>query len=177
VVLPPQSRIFSEPGALFHKDVLVKTETNMPGGFLSGLKRTFLLGESMFRPSFDNPTNEPRRVVLSPSFPAKLQVLPLDEWGSVIARKGSFLAATREYEMEVAFRGSMKAGFFGGQGFILQRYTTKEAQNTLFLYGGGVVQEYTLAAHDAIHVTAGSLLCFQVRRLPDPSRHRQEGWV
>jgi uncharacterized protein (AIM24 family) len=60
-------------------------------------------------------------VCLATSFPAKLLRLKLEDMGgSVIAQKGSFLASDATVNVNIEFTRSIKAGFFGGEGFILQ---------------------------------------------------------
>jgi uncharacterized protein (AIM24 family) len=78
-------------------------------------------------------------VAFSSPFPGKIKPVDLREWkGAIIAQKDSFLCAPRGTNVDIAFTRRIGAGFFGGEGFILQRIT---GDGGAVLRGSGAIWE------------------------------------
>ena len=92
-------------------------ETNMKGGFLKGIGRMFA-GESLFMATYaaQRPGVE---ITLASSFPGEIRVFEVGAGKEYIAQKNAFLCATPGVELSAYVTGA-KAGFFGGEGFVLQ---------------------------------------------------------
>lgn len=84
----------------------------------------------------------------------------LDEFeeSSLICQRGAFLASNPTVNIEMEFTKSLKAGFFGGQGFILQRLT---GQGDVLIKGGGTIVCKELEEGQSLRVTSGSIVCFE----------------
>ncbi|MBG7609228.1 MAG: AIM24 family protein, partial [Anaerolineae bacterium] len=77
--------------------------------------------------------------------------------GQVLCQKDSFLCAAQGTDIEVAFTKRLGAGFFGGEGFILQRLT---GDGMVFVHAGGTVIEKDLAAGESLRVDTGCIVAF-----------------
>jgi uncharacterized protein (AIM24 family) len=86
-----------------------------------------------------NNAREKQKVAFAAPYPGKIVAIDLDQFnGQVLCQKDSFLCAARGTEIEVAFTKKLGAGFFGGEGFILQRLT---GDGLVFVHAGGTVIE------------------------------------
>lgn len=112
--------LVSEAGAMGWMSDYIAMDTNMKGGLLGGLGRAFS-GESVFLNTFTSQADN-TLIAFPSSFPGKIIAKELQEGETMIAQKGAFLAATSSVKLEVAFSKKIGgAGFFGGEGFILQK--------------------------------------------------------
>lgn len=146
----------SEGGAMGWMTSNIKMDTNMKGGLMGGLGRAFS-GESVFLNTFTSQGGE-GHVAFPSSFPGKIVDLQLAPGESIIAQKGAFLAGTSDVKLEIAFKKKLGAGFFGGEGFILQKIT---GPGQTFLEFDGHVEEYTLAAGETLLVDTGNVAMFE----------------
>ncbi|HET9425087.1 MAG TPA: AIM24 family protein, partial [Gemmatimonadaceae bacterium] len=89
----------------------------------------------------------------------KIQPMDLREWGgTVIAQKDAFLCAARGVDVSIAFSRRIGAGFFGGEGFILQRL---QGDGLAFVHASGTLIEHTLAAGETLRVDTGCLVAME----------------
>ncbi len=146
----------SEGGAMGWMTNNIKMDTNMKGGLFGGLGRA-LSGESVFLNTFTSQGGE-GHVAFPSSFPGKIVDRQLAAGETVIAQKGAFLAGTSDVKLEVAFKKKLGAGFFGGEGFILQKIT---GPGMTFLEFDGHVEEYNLAAGETLLVDTGNVAMFE----------------
>ena len=96
-----------------------------------------LTGESIFMTHFTNRGNGKKRVAFAAPYPGK--ILPIDMSkmnGELLCQKDAFLAAALGTELGIAFNKRLGAGFFGGEGFILQRL---RGDGMIFIHAGGTV--------------------------------------
>jgi uncharacterized protein (AIM24 family) len=132
----------------------------MLGKLFSGAKRV-LSGDTFFITTFANATNARRRVAFSSHFPGKIQPVDLREWGGqIIAQKDSFLCAPRGTNVDVAFTRRIGAGFFGGEGFILQRIS---GDGVAVLHASGALWEKTLAPGEVLRVDTGCIVAMEAQ--------------
>lgn len=146
----------SEGGAMGWMTHNMKMDTNMKGGLLGGLGRAFS-GESVFLNTF-TAQGGAGHVAFPSSFPGKIVDRQLAAGESIIAQKGAFLAGTEDVKLEIAFRKKLGAGFFGGEGFILQKIT---GPGQTFLEFDGHVEAYDLQAGETLLVDTGNVAMFE----------------
>jgi uncharacterized protein (AIM24 family) len=84
-------------------------------------------------------------------------VFELPAGQSVLAQRDSFVCATNTVQLNVAFVKKLGAGFFGGEGFILEKLT---GPGTVFIHGGGDFVEFTLKSGETLQVDTGCIVAF-----------------
>src|SRR5690348_2548601 len=164
ITLDPGEMVLAEAGAMMYmQDGIVMNTTldpNAQGGGLmnklfQGAKRA-LSGDTFFVTTFANAANSRQDVAFSSHFPGKIRPVDLREWGGVIiAQKDAFLVAARGANVTIAFTRRIGAGFFGGEGFILQRI---EGDGLAFLHASGTLHEITLRAGESLRVDTGCIV-------------------
>lgn len=124
---------------------------------LSVGKRMFT-GESLFMTHFTNVSEGKRRLAFAAPYPGKIIAIDLDEArGELICQKDAFLAAALGTEISIAFNKKLGAGFFGGEGFILQRL---RGDGMAFIHAGGTIVEKRLEGQKLL-VDTGCLVAFE----------------
>lgn len=159
VDLEPGQILRAETGSLLYMTDGVELETSLGGGLSAGLKR-YMTGENMFISDFKYHGEEGTAgtVALGTEFPSKvIRVTLADYGGALICQKGAFLCGTHLTGMEMEFTRSFKTGFFGGEGFVLQRLT---GQGDAFIKAGGALIRRELAEGETLRVTSGALVAF-----------------
>ena len=147
----------AEAGTMTYMEDGIEMQTGMGGDVFSGFKRMFT-GESFFITTFVNNDRRKRHVAFAAPYPGKIVAFDLDQFnGQVLCQKDSFLCAARGTEIEVAFTKRLGAGFFGGEGFILQRLT---GNGLVFVHAGGTIIEKDLTAGETLRVDTGCLVAF-----------------
>ena len=157
--LAPGQSVRAEAGSLAYMSSGVEMDTNLVGGIGASFKR-ILAGSSLMLTDFTYKGSEGSgRVVFSPEHPSKVIPLRLaDHSGTIICAKDSYLCSEPQLTLEVAFVQKMSFGFFGGEGFVLQKIT---GDGLVLLKGGGVVIEKTLEADEEIRVSTGNLMAME----------------
>ena len=130
-------------------------DSNTRGGLLKGLGRA-MSGESIFMTTYTSPRDH-AEIAFGSSFPGKIIPLTLREQESKIVQKTAFLAAEDSVQLKMHFRKKLGAGFFGGEGFILQRVS---GPGTAFLEIDGDIVEKELAPGETIKVDQGYIAAF-----------------
>ena len=134
--------------------------TNPDGGlmgkFLSAGKRA-LTGESVFLTHFTNSSPNKRRVAFAAPYPGHIMPINLSATGGeLICQKDAFLCAAFDTQLDIAFSKRLGAGFFGGEGFILQRL---RGDGMAFIHAGGSVVKKELS-NEMLRVDTGCLVAF-----------------
>jgi uncharacterized protein (TIGR00266 family) len=143
----------AEAGAMMFMTEAIEMDARMEGGFLGGLKRKLLAGESFFITHFRAPGGA-GKVAFAGPYPGK--IIPLEmAGGQVLCQKDSFLCAIGDLDLSIAFTRRIGAGFFGGEGFILQKI---EGTGQLFIHSGGTIVPMQLAAGERLKVDTGCLV-------------------
>lgn len=147
--------IYTQSGGMTWMSEGISMETNMKGGFLKGIGRMFA-GESLFMATYtaQRPGVE---ITLAASFPGEVKVLEVGNGREYIAQKNSFLCATPNVALS-AFVTGVKTGLFGGEGFVLQKYS---GQGLAFLELDGTIVEKELAPGEKIKVDTGNIAFFE----------------
>ena len=147
--LMPGEVVYSQTNSMCWMNDAIEMDTHTGGGFLAGLKRSFT-GGSFFITDFIARGNG--HVAFAPRFPGTIMPVTLAPGQSLICRKETFLCAEKSVGLELAWQKRLGAGFFGGEGFILQRVT---GPGTVFLDLSGEVVEKILAPGERLLVHAG----------------------
>lgn len=148
--------MFTESGGMSWMSDGIEMATNTRGGLMAGLGRA-LAGESLFMTTYTC-TAPQAFMVFTPEAPGKVIDIKLEAGQSLIAQKDAFMCAENTVQMEMHFRKKLGAGFFGGEGFILQKVT---GPGTVFFEIPGEVKGYTLKAGQRIKVDPGHIAMFE----------------
>lgn len=164
VELDPGEGVRAEVGTMTYMENGIKMDTTTGGdGLLGGLFKGFkraLTGESFFVTTFvyNGPVGSKGHVGFAAPYPGK--IIPLDMGrlgGEFLCQKDSFLCAASGTEIEIAFTKRFSAGFFGGEGFILQRLV---GDGLAFVHAGGTIIEKDLGPGESISVDTGCIVAF-----------------
>ena len=157
VELDPKETVLAEVGTLLYLDEGIEMQTTTGGGIWKGFKR-MLTGDSFFITHFMNTSPKKRRAAFAAPFPGK--IIPLDlkrAGGEFLCQKDSFLCAAKGVDIDIAFTKKLGAGFFGGEGFILQKLT---GDGLAFIHAGGTIIERQLKDGESLRVDTGCLVGF-----------------
>lgn len=132
--------------------------TGTGGGLFSGFKR-MLGGGGFFLTTFTNEASNAAKIGFSAPYPGKVIPIELSEHGGqLMAHKDSFLCASSDTKVDIAFTKKFSAGLFGGDGFILQRLT---GNNLAFVHAGGTLIQKELRPGEILRVDTGCLAAFE----------------
>ncbi len=169
ITLDHGERVVAEAGAMMFMqdgiDMQTTLDPNEEGGgmmgkLLGGAKRA-LGGDSFFMTTFTNQGSPPRDVAFAAVTPGKIHPIDLKNWGGkIVAQRDAFLCAARGIHVSVAFSKRLGAGFFGGEGFILQRI---EGDGLVFLHASGTLHEMQLSPGEKVRVDTGCIVAFDER--------------
>jgi uncharacterized protein (TIGR00266 family) len=166
VELDPGETVIAEAGAMNYMDNGITFEAKMGDGskpdsgifgkLLDAGKRV-LTGESIFMTHFSNTDRSKRRVAFAAPYPGKIIPVDMSKIGQeLLCQKDAFLCAALGTEVSIAFTKRLGTGFFGGEGFILQRL---KGDGMVFIHVGGTVVAKELK-NDTISVDTGCLAAF-----------------
>ncbi len=153
--LRPGEGIYAEAGSMVNMSGSFTMESELKGGIISGLKRA-VTGESIFLTRF-TPGDSAGFVSFAGTMPGRIFPVTVGQEREFVARKESFLCCSEEVELEIAFTDKIRAGLFGGEGFILQRMAGK---GTVFLHCCGDIIEMTLKPGEVVKVQTGLVVGF-----------------
>jgi uncharacterized protein (TIGR00266 family) len=167
IELDPMEAAVAEAGGMMYMDDGIEMETifgdgsQQTSGFmgaLMGAGKRLLTGESLFMTIFQNRGQGKKRVAFGAPYPGKIIPVHLAEiGGELIAQKDSFLCAAKGVSVGIAFTKKIGAGFFGGEGFIMQRL---QGDGWAFLNAGGNIHERVLAPGQVLRVDTGCIVAF-----------------
>jgi len=166
VDLDPGETVIAEAGAMNYMDDGIVFEAKMGDGskpddgllgkLLNAGKRA-LTGESIFMTHFTNTDNQKRRVAFAAPYPGKIFPIDMSKVrGELLCQKDAFLCAALGTEVGIAFTKRLGAGFFGGEGFILQRL---RGDGMAFVHAGGTVIVKKLK-NERLRVDTGCIVAF-----------------
>ena len=166
VELDPGETVVAEAGAMNYMGDGITFEAKMGDGsntddgimgkLLSAGKRV-LTGESIFLTHFTNTGSGKQRVSFAAPYPG--QIIPIDmakHGGLFLCQKDAFLCAAKGTKVSIAFTRRLGSGFFGGEGFILQKL---EGDGMAFAHAGGTVVSKELDG-EVIRVDTGCIVGF-----------------
>ena len=165
VELDPGETVIAEAGAMCYLEDGIEFETKMgdgstpSGGFFGALAtigRRVISGESIFMTHFTHRGGSgKKRVAFAAPYPGK--IVPIDlatVGGEILCEKHAFLCAALGTQLGIAFTKKLGAGFFGGDGFILQRVA---GDGLAFIHAGGTIIRRELRG-DGLRVDTGCLV-------------------
>ena len=166
VELDPNETVIAEAGSMTYVEDGITFESKMGDGsepnsgffgkLLSAGKRA-LTGESLFITHFTNQSHKKRKVAFAAPYPGKIIPLDLSKLGQeIICQKDSFLAAALGTKISIMFNQKLGAGFFGGEGFILQRL---QGDGMAFMHAGGTIVEKKLE-NETLRIDTGCVVAF-----------------
>src|SRR2546426_2464084 len=168
VELDPGEAAVAEAGAMFYMEDGIAMETVFGDGSqqqtsfvdaLIGAGKRLLIGESLFMTVFMNTGQGKKHVSFGAPYPGKIVPIKLSEvGGELLAQKDSFLAAAKGVSVGIAFQKRLGAGFFGGEGFIMERLN---GDGWAFVHAGGMLIERTLGPGELLRVDTGCLVALQ----------------
>jgi len=125
-------------------------------GKLLGAGKRLITGESLFTTVYTNGGSSKQRVAFAAPYPGKIIAMDLKQMGGLlICQKDSFLAAARGVQIGIHFQQKLSVGFFGGEGFIMQKL---EGDGMAFVHAGGTVVKRTLQPGQTLLVDTGCLV-------------------
>ena len=130
----------------------IEMDTHTGGGMFAGLKRAFG-GGSFFITDY-TAARGTGDVAFAPRFPGQILAMKLAAGQSLVCRKETFLCAETGVSLDIVLQQRLGAGFFAGEGFILQKVT---GPGTVFLDLSGEVVEKSLASGERLRVHAGHI--------------------
>ncbi|GAA4019173.1 TIGR00266 family protein [Hymenobacter fastidiosus] len=168
IELDPNETVIAEAGAMVYMEEGIAFETKMGDGsdpdqgvlgklFSAGTR--LLTGESLFMTHFTHRGHTAKsRVAFSAPYPGTIIPLDLSTLsGGLIVQKDGFLAAARGTKIGIHFNQRFGAGFFGGEGFILEKLT---GDGKAFIHAGGTVIEKRLN-NEILRVDTGCIVAFE----------------
>lgn len=166
VELDPGETVIAEAGAMNYIDQGITFEALMGDGskpeggifdkLLDAGKRV-LTGESIFMTHFTNKGQGKRRAAFASPYPGKIISINMAEVGEeLICQKDAFLCAALGTEVSIAFNRKLGSGFFGGEGFILQKL---RGNGMAFVHACGTIIKKELN-NETLRVDTGCLVAF-----------------
>lgn len=166
VELDPGETVIAEAGAMNYMEDGITFESKMGDGsdpeegFMGKLfsaGKRMITGESMFITHFTNHASGKKRVAFSAPYPGTIIALNMAEiGGQIICQKDAFLAAALGTGISITFNQRLGTGFFGGEGFILQKLT---GDGMAFVHAGGTVIQKELRG-ETLRLDTGCLVAF-----------------
>ena len=148
--------MYTQSGGMAYQTEGIKMHTNARGGVMKSLGRMFA-GESIFMANYTAEVDG-AMVAFATTVPGALVPVDLRNIpNGLIMQKGAFLCAEQSVETSVAFTKKFSAGFFGGEGFILQK---AKGNGVVFLEVDGDVIEKELAPGEVLKVDTGNVVAF-----------------
>jgi uncharacterized protein (TIGR00266 family) len=166
IELDPGETVIAEAGAMNWMDDGIAFETRLGDGSPSrggvfgklwNVGKRMVTGESIFMTHFTNTRSAKKRVAFAAPHPGRIVPVDLAEMGGqLLCQKDAFLCAALGTRVGIAFTKRLGAGFFGGEGFILQRLS---GDGMVFVHAGGTLSQRALR-DETILVDTGCIVAF-----------------
>ena len=125
-------------------------------GKLLGAGKRLVTGESLFTTVYTNGAVQKRKVAFAAPYPGRILAMDLRSLGgTLICQKDAFLCAARGVSLGIFFQKKLGVGFFGGEGFIMQKL---EGNGLAFVHAGGTILKRELRASETLMVDTGCLV-------------------
>ena len=167
VELDPGEAAVGEAGSMMFMDAGISMDTvfgdgsAQQGGFfgkLLGAGKRLITGESLFTTIYTNQANRKQRVAFAAPYPGK--IVPMDLralGGTLICQKDAFLCAARGVSLGIALQQRLSTGFFGGEGFIMQKL---EGDGLAFVHASGTIVQRELGVGETLLVDTGCVMAY-----------------
>jgi uncharacterized protein (TIGR00266 family) len=156
IELQPNETVYADAGTMVYMTGNTVMQAKAKGGVLKSLARSMLTQENFFLTEFTT-SGAPGVVAVAGPVPGSIIPREVGPGRSLMAQKGAFLAADNNIELSTAFQKKLSAGFFGGEGFILQKFT---GQGTVLLHAAGEFIEMNLQPGQNVRVDTGCVVCW-----------------
>jgi len=167
VELDPGETVIAEAGAMNYMEDQISFEAKMGDGSkphqglfgkLLDVGKRALTGESIFMTHFTNQGMGKKRVSFAAPYPGKIICIDLkDHHQSILCQTDSFLCAALGTNVSIAFQRKLGTGFFGGEGFILQKLS---GDGKAFVHAGGTIVRKELQG-ETLRVDTGCIVAFE----------------
>lgn len=166
IELDPQESVIAEAGAMMMMDSGISMQTifgdgsdSNQGGFMGKIfnaGKRVITGESLFMTAFTNNGFGKQHVAFASPYPGRIIPLDLNQLGGkIICQKDAFLCAAKGVSIGIDFRKKLSVGFFGGEGFIMQKL---EGYGKCFIHAGGTIHKRNLMPGEVLRVDTGCLV-------------------
>ncbi len=167
VELDPGEAAIGEAGSMMFMDGGIAMDTvfgdgsAQTGGFfgkLLGAGKRLVTGESLFTTVYTNQATGKQRVAFAAPYPGKILAMDLRQLGgTLICQKDAFLCAARGVSLGIAVQQKLSVGFFGGEGFIMQKL---DGDGLAFVHAGGTVVKRQLQPGELLLVDTGCVVAY-----------------
>ena len=165
VLMAPNTAFIGEQGAMMYMDENIDVTSVLGDGsaskfgaigrFIKAIKRSFT-GESLFSSRYQNNAKIVQRIAFATPGVSKIIGIDLTALGGeLICQKGAYLAGEAGIEVKLAWQKRLRVGFFGGEGFIMQRIV---GNGITFISASGALKEMTLTPGQTLKVDSGCLV-------------------
>ena len=148
--------VYTQAGGMSWMTEGIQMESNMRGGLGKAFGRMFS-GESLFMATF-TATRQDDEITFASTMPGQIMKFDIRPDYEIIAQKGAFLCAEPSVQLSTFFTRGVKGGLFGGEGFILQRFS---GDGAVFCEMDGSVREINLAPGELLRVDSGNIAAFE----------------
>lgn len=167
VELDPGEAAVGEAGSMMFMDAGITMDTvfgdgsKQQGGLfgkLLGAGKRLITGESLFTTVYTNSAPAKQRIAFAAPYPGKILPMDLSKMGGMlICQKDSFLCAARGVSLGIALQQKLSVGFFGGEGFIMQKL---EGDGLAFVHAGGTVLRRELQPGQTLLIDTGCVVAY-----------------
>lgn len=167
IELDPGEAAIGEAGSMMYMEDGIQMDTvfgdgsAQQGGIfgkLMGAGKRLITGESLFTTIFTHKGQGKKKVAFAAPYTGKIIPFDLQKYGgTMICQKDAFLCAAKGVSLGIAFQKKLGAGFFGGEGFIMQKL---EGDGLAFVHSGGAVMERNLAPGEILRVDTGCVVAY-----------------
>jgi uncharacterized protein (TIGR00266 family) len=167
IELDPKESVIAEAGSMMMMEDGIEMETIFGDGSkgqgggglfgkLLGAGKRVLTGESLFMTVFTNDSQDIKHVSFASPYPGSIIPMDLSESGNkIICQKDAFLCAAKGVSVGIDFQKKLGAGFFGGEGFIMQKL---EGDGLAFLHAGGTIHKRELKPGERLKIDTGCIV-------------------
>jgi uncharacterized protein (TIGR00266 family) len=166
IELDPGEAAVGEAGSMMFMDADIQMDTVFGDGSASqgsglfgkllGAGKRLVTGESLFTTVYTNGGAAKRRVAFAAPYPGKILPMDLKQLGgTLICQKDAFLCAARGVALGIWFQQRLSVGFFGGEGFIMQRL---DGEGLAFVHAGGTVVRRELQPGQTLLIDTGCIV-------------------
>lgn len=145
--------VITENGGMSWMDSGIAMKTTTNGGIMKGIGRA-LAGESIFMNVYTAEEDE-SEIAFASSFPGEILEFDLKDGETIIAQKKAFLCSEKTVDLKMHFRKKLGAGFFGGEGFIMQQIS---GTGKVFLEVDGAVIKKELKDGEKMKIDNGHVV-------------------
>jgi len=167
IELDPGEAAIGEAGSMMYMEDGIQMDTvfgdasAQQGGIfgkLVGAGKRLITGESLFTTVFTHKGQGKKKVAFAAPYTGKIIPFDLKKYGgTMICQKDAFLCAAKGVSLGIAFQKKLGVGFFGGEGFIMQKL---EGDGLAFVHSGGAVMERNLAPGEILRVDTGCVVAY-----------------